>query len=117
MDTVFAKSSYATSYLASIYNYIPDESVLYGADGTPWVNASDEAVQLWKRADLPSAYIAAGEYSASSGYYNYWTKLYQGIRSANVFLNRVDEVKDMSQGRSRIRKRRRASCGHISTSA
>lgn len=104
MDTVFAKSSYASSYLYDIYNYIPDESDFFRSGGTPWVPASDEAVQTWKRSDLPSAYIAAGEYSATSGYYNFWTNLYRGIRSANVFISRVDEVKDMSQGEKQDKK-------------
>lgn len=97
MDTVFTKKTFAERYLYTIYSKIPDDGTFVSESGVPWVGASDEAAWRWTRGDIPAGYYASGEYDPSLPYYNYWKSLYQGIRSSNVFLNRVDEVKDMKQ--------------------
>lgn len=96
MDTVFTKKVFAERYLYTIYSSIPDEGK-FVSHGVPWVGASDEGAWRWTRSDIPANYYASGDYDASLPYFNSWTPLYQGIRSANTFLARVDEVLDMKQ--------------------
>ena len=97
LDTVFSKKTFAERYLYTIYSTIPDDGDYMTSGGVPWVGASDEAVWKWTRGDIPANYYASGDYDPSLPYYNNWKNLYQGIRSTNVFLSRVDEVKDMNQ--------------------
>jgi hypothetical protein len=92
MDQVFGSRLYAERYLANVYSYVPDEG---DADQVNLTAASDEAKFSWN--GVPGYNINNGNWSPVSIPYHFWPKYYRGIRSASVFIARVDEVSDLSE--------------------
>ncbi|BDD10531.1 starch-binding protein [Fulvitalea axinellae] len=101
LDHAFVDYTSVRKYLATCYSYIPNHGSVYG---NPAHMGGDE---LWMH--FPVTYfgstncwnIARNEQNVNSPLVNTWdggnsgTSLFQGIRDCNIFLSRVDEVKDM----------------------
>ena len=104
LKDIFQRRSTVENYLAGIYAYLPDESaqrfVTNGAGGLgssgPWTGASDEAKYAW--TFVYSGNMNLGSWAPTDGNINtFWTRYYQGIRSAGYFLAHVDECTELGE--------------------
>ncbi|HKG05651.1 MAG TPA: RagB/SusD family nutrient uptake outer membrane protein, partial [Pedobacter sp.] len=91
LDQVFSNKINTEEYLANVYSYIPDEG---NADNFNLTSASDEAKFSWN--GIPAYNINMGNWGPTNVPYNVWNKYYRGIRSASVFISRVDECVEIS---------------------
>lgn len=99
----------AEKFLASCYTYLPNTGDVY-AD--PAIMASDETWTFENYHDFSnynSFFIKLGKQTSNSPYLNYWsgenygTKIYQGIRNCNIFLENVDQVGPELEGAEKAR--------------
>ncbi len=86
IDEVFQKKGPSEEYLASVYNYIRDESNQWA--GNPWTGNSDEMEVAWAKYDIYR--INIGNWNAADAPFGFWGSYYQGIRSATYFINHID---------------------------
>lgn len=95
LDKVFAQALEAERYLANVYSYTPPLG-----DGNHGFESS--FISIADEADFGASFMYAnhmhniGNWGPSTTVFNFWTYLYQGIRSASVFIARIDECADMS---------------------
>ncbi|MCL3779345.1 RagB/SusD family nutrient uptake outer membrane protein [Prolixibacteraceae bacterium JC049] len=94
LDTVFARRAETERYLMNVFSYLPDEANIW--NGTPWLGSSDEADITWERDSYATYQINLGNFGPLNSQFNFWKSYYQGIRSASVFLERVDECKELT---------------------
>jgi hypothetical protein len=85
LDLVFQNQQYSEEFLANVYSYIRDESDR--KDAVPFDGLSDDF-------DIPYPesviyIINQGNWTAGSGYHQYWTPYYRGIRSATYFMENI----------------------------
>lgn len=88
MDQVFTNEAEAKSYLANVYSYVMDEA-------NPYENlspVSDEADFVWTGVGANN--INNGSWNSTNVPYNTFSRYYRGIRSATVFMNRINECKE-----------------------
>ncbi len=93
LDEVFKRRTETEKYLANVYGYVRDEANQWS--GNPWLGLSDEGDVTYNRPGYPTYAMNLGAYNASSGYYNFWTHYYRGIRAATTFYQRIDECKEL----------------------
>ena len=86
IDDVFDSRPRSQSYLSSIYTFIPDE--LRMQNDYNMLGICDEGDFIWAAAWAKQ--INDGNWNTRSGYYDKWASFYKGIRSATVFINRID---------------------------
>lgn len=97
LEGVFQKRSSTEQYLANVLNYLPWQwdNVCDGtghAYGWPFTPASDEAEWGAVRA---YAFMQNGTHSAANPSVNFWNPLYRGIRESNIFLQNVEQCKEL----------------------
>ena len=107
LDGTFSTWATANQFLANVYSKVPNEYGQRDPGGSDnagvWTCASDEAVITWP--DRVSNNINNGSWDANSGIANaYWSNYYQGIRAASVFIQKADEIKDISADQVRQHK-------------
>ncbi|SDG59229.1 Starch-binding associating with outer membrane [Dyadobacter soli] len=90
IDKVFAVRTQTQAYLSSVYSFIPD--VLSMQNNYNMLGICDEGDFIW--AASWAGQINNGNWNPTSGYYDKWAAFYKGIRSASIFINRVDECQD-----------------------
>lgn len=90
IDDIFNSRSRSQSYLSSVYSFIPDE--LSMQNNYNMLGICDEGDFIWTAAWARQ--INLGNWNTTSGYYDKWGSFYKGIRSATVFVNRIDENDD-----------------------
>ncbi len=90
IDDVFTSRPRSQSYLSSVYSFIPDELELQ--NNYNLLGICDEGDFIWAAAW--AGQINRGNWNTRSGYYDKWSKFYQGIRAASTFYNRIDENDD-----------------------
>ncbi|WP_256011728.1 RagB/SusD family nutrient uptake outer membrane protein [Desertivirga xinjiangensis] len=90
MDEVFASRAQSQAYLSSVYSFIPDILAMQNNYNT--LGMCDEGDFIW--AASWAGQINNGNWNATSGYYDKWDSFYKGIRSASVFISRIDENDD-----------------------
>jgi len=93
IDEVFSKRKSLEQYLANIYDRIRDESNQWSSN--PWLGCSDEADMTWARGGYNSYFMNIGSWDPTSGFYDFWTHYYQGIRSASYFLENADKCQEI----------------------
>lgn len=93
IDEVFSKRRSTEQYLANIYDRIRDESNQW--EGNPWLGCSDEADMTWARNGYNSYFINIGSWDPTSGFYDFWTHYYQGIRSTSYFIENADKCQEI----------------------
>lgn len=106
IDQVFARRKYTEAYLANIYSYVPNDAY---RNTSPWEGMSDDADITYDRpgSGYDTYPINLGNWNPASGYFNYWTTFYRGIRSATYFMSRVDEnveIKALPNGADLIKQ-------------
>jgi hypothetical protein len=101
LDNVFTNRENALSALAKVYSYIPSVASTHNTEwslGDEWIGRLDLTTN---RNDLQAIKIMEGMQSATSPLLNYWgagnsvSKLYEGIRQANVFMANIHKTIDM----------------------
>jgi hypothetical protein len=101
LDMVFDQRDRVEQWLAAIYNSIPDPYAGYLGNIGFDILADDLAMN--GKQDLYSGFQALkmrGDWSVQLGWEsNYWVVLPQRIREANIFLEKVHEVKQLTSAR------------------
>lgn len=100
-DEVFSKRVSTESYLAHIYSYLPhEEDFLYEGSAVP---RSDEALFSWYQwVDyLP---FTTGSWGPTTAAYNIWASKYVGITQATIFMDHVDECKEIDADTRKVMK-------------
>lgn len=100
LEETFSNTATAIKFLNNVYANIPDEFGQRNPGGSRnaglWTGGSDEAEYVWGFVQSNSMNI--GNWDSTSGFVNdFWNNYYRGIRSATVFMDNVNKVKDMSQ--------------------
>ncbi|WP_341837821.1 RagB/SusD family nutrient uptake outer membrane protein [Chitinophaga pollutisoli] len=100
IEQVFKRRKYSEEYLANIYNTLPNDAY---RNTSPWEGMSDDADITYDRpgAGYDTYPANLGNWSAASNYFNYWSKYYQGIRSATFFMQNIggnDEILALPNG-------------------
>ncbi|MDQ0964880.1 hypothetical protein QFZ20_000283 [Flavobacterium sp. W4I14] len=90
IDEVFKSRTQTQAYLSSVYSFIPD--ILSMQNNYNTLGITDEGDFIW--AASWAGQMNNGNWNPSSGYYDKWGAFYKGIRSASIFINRVDECDD-----------------------
>ena len=104
LDAVFAQALETERYLANVYSFVPPLG-----DGNQGFEGS--FMSIADEADFGASFMYAnhlhniGNWGPSTTVFDFWTYLYQGVRSASVFIERVDECQEMS---AELRKQRKA---------
>lgn len=91
IDQVFSDRIEAERYLRNVYSFLPDEM-------PPWENysgVSDEGDIIFSWA--VSNQMNSGNWSPISVPFDNYGAMYRGIRSASVFINRIDECVECEQ--------------------
>ena len=90
INEVFRSRTQTQAYLSSVYSFIPD--VLSMQNNYNTLGITDEGDFIW--AASWAGQMNNGNWNPSSGYFDKWAPFYKGIRSASIFINRVDECDD-----------------------
>jgi hypothetical protein len=101
LDMIFAMKEDAWNALAKVYSYMPRDEIRDNSSwllGDEYMTHEDEQNGKW----YPPMNIMRGNQSASDPQLGYWQgsggapHLYSAIRTANIFIAKIDEVTDMS---------------------
>lgn len=87
IDEVFQNKKYTEEYLASVYNYTRKDNMW--SNDAPWTGLSDELDVTYP--DYSISNMNLGSLNPGRDWYNNWTPLYKGVRSASYFMSRIDE--------------------------
>jgi starch-binding outer membrane protein, SusD/RagB family len=91
IDQVFANRKSTEEFLANVYSFMNDEG---NGDGANYTSASDEAD--FAETPVPGNALNMGSWGPANVPYDVWGHYYQAIRSASIFIQRVDECKELS---------------------
>lgn len=86
---VFGNYQQALQFLAGIYASMPDYWLPAGSETFTYAAASDEALCSVQLGNGPHIYTT-GQITALSNLLDNWEALYASIRSANLFLEKID---------------------------
>ncbi|WP_160717077.1 RagB/SusD family nutrient uptake outer membrane protein [Chitinophaga solisilvae] len=101
IDHAFSNRLEAEKYLFTCYSYLPQDD---HPDKNPAFSGGDEAWTYWPMTEdfffLDPYNIARGNQNVAQPYMNYWDgydnkSLWQGIRACNIFLENVNNVRDL----------------------
>lgn len=101
IEHAFSNRNEAEKFLFTCYSYLPKEG---DPDANPAFNGGDEVWTYWPMVEdffsLDSYNIARGLQNKVDPEVNYWDgfsdiNLWQGIRNCNLFLDNIDQVKDI----------------------
>ncbi|MCW9705968.1 RagB/SusD family nutrient uptake outer membrane protein [Fodinibius salsisoli] len=99
-DNAFALRADAKRFLYTCYSYMPDQA---SASNNPGFLASDELVFTPTYDGNSGSQVMQGNQSVVDPYLNYWegqnggTDLYEGVRQANIFIENIGSVPDMTE--------------------
>ena len=88
LEDVFTNKDMTERWLARIYAPLPD--MWDQPYGVPWTGQSDEAYYAWVQPGINSGAITPDNASP-----NYWGSYYQTIRQAAIFLENIDQNKEI----------------------
>lgn len=108
MDMVFTTRQNAEKMLMTCYAYMPEHANVYQ---NPGIGASEE---VWNCSEKTFYYsnstsfaIAKGNQNTNDPYLNYWSgrndgkNMFIAIRDCNIFIEKIDEVPDMTDTEKR----------------
>ena len=95
IEQIFAKRSYSEDFLSTIYARRIDESTVSYITSDGCSDDIDISYDRPNQSNYDMNKINLGNWSASSNYFNFWTSLYQGIRSATIFMQNIRNNKEM----------------------
>lgn len=96
LDSVFKRRDLVEQYIRGAAGYLPNEGNLWTSSPTPFQGASDENFTSWNDDRHAGIKFLLDEITPFNNYFNNYTNYYQGIRRANLVLQRINEVPDIS---------------------
>lgn len=96
IDSIFQSKIRVEEYINGIAAKLPEESLLFTQSPFPFGLATDECFASWMDMRHAAMYFLTGDETAQTARYNYYGTYYQGIRKANIVLNRLSECKELS---------------------
>jgi hypothetical protein len=96
LDSIFKRKTLVDQYLRGAASYLPNEGNLWTNSPTPFQGASDENFTSFNDDRHAAIKFLLDEITPFDGYFNNYAGYYTGIRRANIILQRIGEVADMS---------------------
>jgi hypothetical protein len=96
LDSVFKRKALVDQYLRGAASYLPNEGNLWTNAPTPFQGASDENFTSFNDDRHAGIKFLLDEITPFSGNFNNYANYYTGIRRANIVLQRIGEVADIS---------------------
>lgn len=96
IDSVFKRKTWVDQYIRGAAGYLPNEGNLWTNASTPFQGASDENFTSFnddRHAAIKFLLDEITPFNTQFNNYEYW---YTGIRKANLVLERINEVEDIS---------------------
>ncbi|MDR1667999.1 MAG: RagB/SusD family nutrient uptake outer membrane protein [Bacteroidales bacterium] len=109
IEETFSKRNTTERYLAHVYSFMPQDYHMvstWGYDNanvTSLVSCSDESYFSWITA-MPYLIHNNGSWNPTTSDFYPWTRYYQGIHQASVFINHVDECLDIESDMRKVMK-------------
>ncbi|MDR1864413.1 MAG: RagB/SusD family nutrient uptake outer membrane protein [Bacteroidales bacterium] len=109
IEETFTKRNTTERYLAHVYSFQPQDFHMVGTWGydeanvTSLVSCSDESYFSWITS-LPYLIHNNGSWNPTTSAFHTWTRYYQGINQATVFINHVDECLDIDASAREVMK-------------
>lgn len=97
LDSMFIRKSNLYAYMNAASASLPQEDRMWTNVDDPFRFFSDEAFCSWNDDRHASIKFALGEIDKFSSYFNNWSNRYQGIRRANMIIQRINECQDMTE--------------------
>lgn len=101
LEEVFDKRGTTEKYLANVYGYLPDEYDVLATEGSV-VPRSDEASFSWPSVEYVN--FNNGSWGPTTWAYTNWSRNYQGIKQATIFMNNVDRCMELDQSQKDVMK-------------
>lgn len=96
LDSIFTRKTLVDQYLRGAAGYLPNEGNLWTNAPNPFQGASDENFTSFNDDRHAAIKFLLDEITPFSGYFNNYANYYTGIRRANLILQRISEVADIS---------------------
>lgn len=96
LDSIFQRKELVDQYLRGAAGYLPNEGNLWTNASTPFQGASDENFTSFNDNRHAAIKFLLDEITPFSSYYDNYANYYAGIRKANIVLQRIGEVEDIS---------------------
>lgn len=96
LDSIFKRKEYLEEYITGAGALLPKEGDLWTNAWAPYQGASDENFSSWNDNRHAAIRLLLDEVTPTSAFYNNYGTWYQGIRKANLVLERINECEDIS---------------------
>ncbi|MDR2680496.1 MAG: RagB/SusD family nutrient uptake outer membrane protein [Tannerella sp.] len=96
IDSVFTRKTLVEQYIAGAAGNLPNEGNLWTNSPNPFQGASDENFTSWNDDRHAAIKFLRDEITQFNTYFNNYSNYYEGIRKANIVLERIGEVPDIS---------------------
>lgn len=96
LDSIFQRKELVDQYIRGAAGYLPNEGNLWTNAPNPFQGASDENFTSWNDDRHAAIKFLRDEITPFSAYFNNYSNYYEGIRRANIVLQRIGEVSDIS---------------------
>lgn len=96
LDSIFKRQKYLDQYIQGTAALLPNEGDLWTESWSPYQGASDENFTSWNDGRHSAIALMLDEVTPFTNFYNNYGKWYQGIRKANIILERIHECEDIS---------------------
>ncbi|MDR1882653.1 MAG: RagB/SusD family nutrient uptake outer membrane protein [Prevotella sp.] len=96
LDSIFKKKEQVDQYLRNAASYLPNEGNLWTNASTPFQGASDENFTSFNDDRHAAIKFLLDEITDFSTYFVNYDQWYTGIRKANIVLQRMSEIEDIS---------------------
>ena len=97
IDSIFAQKRYLEAYMWGTATYFPDEGALNYVPWTPGPMATDEAFCEFPLNNFQGmAFVLGSRDDSNLGSLDQWHNSYLIIRQCNTIINRIDEVRDLT---------------------
>lgn len=92
LDETFSKRTTTEAYLAHIYSYIPREyDLLHEGSAVPLSDEATFAYYQW----VDYLVFKTGSWGPTTSAYNIWSRKYEGINQATIFMNNVESCQEI----------------------
>jgi len=102
LEEAFSKKASTERYLAHVYSFLPRDYHAVSTWGFGWdrvtsaVSRSDESYFSWI-SGMPYLNYNNGSWNPTTNDFHTWRWYYQGINQATVFINNVDQCKELTK--------------------
>lgn len=96
LDSMFIRKSNLMAYLNATSACLPNDDAIWRNNDDPFCFTTDEAFCSWNDNAMAGVKYPLEEINRFSGYFNNWGQRYNGIRRANMIIQRINECHDMT---------------------